>query len=136
MKHWELYRRKSLRTQHRLSIAGTGCPLPDSTVWIDQVLVCQNRALPTGTMLEEWLYARHVALFAVLHAIHDNRTPWDVDHNWGYPETFEEPIDLRVRQLEEQRRRLSARWLWRRRQFSGFVSAFVNAGGRYKVKAC
>jgi hypothetical protein len=57
------------------------------------------------------LYERHVALLSALHRIGDKRTPWNVDQDWRYPNDFERDIDIRVHQLEEQRRNLKARWL-------------------------
>ena len=56
-----------------------------------------------------FLYERHVALLSALQASGDNRTPWDVDHEFEYPKNFETEIDNRVSQLEEQRRALSSR---------------------------
>jgi hypothetical protein len=54
-------------------------------------------------------YERHAALLSALHAAGDNRTPWEVDHEFGYPGgSFPDEIEKRVRQLEEQRRALSA----------------------------
>jgi len=49
------------------------------------------------------LYQRHVTLFAAIQAAHNKRSPYDVDHEWGYPKSFENQIDQRTQALELQR---------------------------------
>jgi len=44
------------------------------------------------------------------HAVKDERTPWHVNPDWGYPEDFEAKIDERVTQLELQRSSLTKKY--------------------------
>jgi hypothetical protein len=56
-----------------------------------------------------FLYERHVALLSASQAVKDDRTPWEVDHEFGYPKSLADQINSRVHQLEEQRRKLTTR---------------------------
>jgi hypothetical protein len=54
MNRREIRRRTSSRPQCRVSIAGTACPLADSTLQIDGVVVCQHQERPSGMKLKYW----------------------------------------------------------------------------------